>query len=159
RRSRSRSRLGSGRGTQHRISLRMIRMTASLKAIDSPARRPFADTPPTAAEHFRLALFAVIAHLTDACGDGDREAALAAYPFLGPYAHEMARRIKRRDCSAAYWYRALEAWERRAPQHLPLRALVAAGLGRLELDLLLTAGLPEEDPRFLDLFEQMAGGE
>lgn len=133
-------------------------MNAPVTAIVGPiVGHPFADTPATPAGHFRLALFGVIAHLIEASAGGDRDALRAAHPFLLDYADEIARRLGRADASAARWRRALEAWERSADASLPLRALCAAGVSRLELELLLAVGLPEEDPRFSDLFEQATG--
>jgi len=122
------------------------------------AKGPFADARPTAAEHFHLTIFGVIAHMIEAYG-GERDAAIAAHPFLADYADEIAARLKACPGSAAHWRSELEAWEQTIPTSLPLRALAAAGLGSLELELLLAVGLPEEDPRFSDLFEQVTGRE
>src|ERR1044072_4832721 len=127
--------------------------------LDSITKHPFADAAPTASEHFRMALFGVIAHLIESCTEGGRAAALAAHPFLEDYVTEIAERLQSPDPSAAEWRRALETWEIAVPSKLPLRALFLAGLSRLELELLLAAGLPEEDPRFSDLFERATGRE
>ena len=120
---------------------------------------PFADVPQTAAEHFRLAFFGVVAHVIEVCTDGDRDSALATYPFLDDYADEIGERLPRSDDYEAQWRTALAAWENSAQTRLPLSALLQAGLSRLELELLLAAGLAEEDPRFSDLYEQAQGRE
>lgn len=118
----------------------------------------FSNVAQTATEHFRLSIFGVIAHLIEACTDGDRAAALTAYPFLADYASELAERLQSADSSSAQWRRALSAWESAATVNLPLLALLHAGLSRLELELVLITGLLEEDPRFAVLFEQETGG-
>jgi hypothetical protein len=120
---------------------------------------PFSATPHNASGHFRLALFGVIAHLIEACANGDRPAALETYPFLEDYVDELAALLQHSEPSSALWRAALAAWETTAATQLPLLALIRAGLSRLELELLLAAGLLEEDPRFSDLFEQATGGE
>jgi histone H3/H4 len=134
-------------------------MNAPLPKIVHALTAPFADVPPTPAQHFRLALFAVIAHLIEVGADGDRDAAIAAHPFLADYAGEIARRMPRAEPSIANWRAALDSWERNAGTKLPLRALHLAGLSRLELELMLAAGLSEEDPRFSDLFEDATARE
>ena len=119
-----------------------------------------AEAPRTAAEHLRLALFGVIAHLIETCAEDGPVAALAAYPFLADYADEIAARLGAADWTAADWQGALADWESTTDAAgLPLARLLAAGLSRLDLELLLTVGLPEEDPRFGDLFEQQTGRE
>ncbi len=123
------------------------------------AEYPFSNVPHTAMEHFRLALFGVVAHLIETCVDGDRAAALETYPFLADYVDELATRLGYSEPSSAQWRTALMTWENTVTTKLPLLALLQAGLSRLELDLLLVAGLQEEDPRFSDLFEQATGGE
>ena len=123
------------------------------------AEYPFSNVPHTAMEHFRLALFGVVAHLIETCVDGDRAAALETYPFLADYVDELATRLGYSDPSSAQWRTALIAWENTVTTKLPLLALLWVGLSRLELELLLVAGLQEEDPRFSDLFEQATGGE
>jgi hypothetical protein len=129
----------------------------------TPALAPpldvFADVPHSPAEHFRLALFGVIAQVIDQAGDGDAAAAVPAHPFLADYRDEIGARVGADGPAAASWRAALEGWEARASRRLPLQALRAAGLGRLELELLLVAGLVEEDPRFGQVFEQAQGHE
>ncbi len=121
--------------------------------------RPFKGVAQTVPGHFRLALFGVIAHLMEACGNGDRAAALETYPFLQDYADELAALFQHPDPTSTQWRAALVAWECAASTKLPLLVLLRAGLSRLELELLLAAGLQEEDPRFAVLFEQATGGE
>jgi hypothetical protein len=120
---------------------------------------PFADVPHTAAQHCRLALFGVIAHMMGECTDGDLAAAFESHPFLTDYHEEIAARFGGAGPIAAAWRAALVRWEECAPQRLPLCALLDAGLSRLGLDLLLAAGIVEEDPRFGQLFERAQGRE
>jgi hypothetical protein len=128
-------------------------MNARLAPIPPP-REPLADWPHTAGEHFRLAVLGVVAHILEAATAGDREALFEAHPFLADYAEAIASHLGTPEPSAADWRTALEVWESRAAARLPLPALFRAGLSRLDLELLLAAGLPEEDPRFSELFEQ-----
>ncbi|MER0169351.1 MAG: ATP-binding protein [Nitrosomonas sp.] len=123
------------------------------------SERPFKGVAHTVSGHFRLALFGVIAHLMEACANGDRSAALETYPFLQDYADEIDALIQRADPTSMQWRAALVTWENAASTQLPLLVLLRAGLSRLELELLLAAGLQEEDPRFAVLFEQVTGGE
>ena len=120
---------------------------------------PFTDVPHTPAQHIRLALLGVIAHVIEQCVDGEETAALDAYPFLGDYHDEIADQVGDDRGIAARWRVALAEWEHRSPATLPLGALLDAGLTRLQLELLLAAGLVEEDPRFAQLFEQAQGRE
>jgi hypothetical protein len=120
---------------------------------------PFAGIAHTAAAHFRLALFGAVAQLMEACAGGDRPGALAAFPFLADYAEELADLLRQPQPTAEGWRATLAAWEDSAAGDaaLPLRALAGAGLGALERELVLAAGLVEEDPRFGDLFEHATG--
>ena len=120
---------------------------------------PFADVPYSAAQHCRLALFGVIAHIMEECTDGDLAAAFQAHPFLTDYHQEITARFPGEGALAPAWRAALLQWEREAPRRLPLRALLDAGLSRLGLELLLAAGIVEEDPRFGQMFERTQGRE
>lgn len=120
---------------------------------------PFSAVPHTATDHFRLALFGVIAHLIEACTDGDRASALESYPFLQDYADELAALIKHSEPTSMQWRVALTAWENTINEKLPLLAIMQAGLSRLELEIILVTGLLEEDPRFSELFVQATGSE
>ena len=116
----------------------------------------FAGIEHTAAQHQRLALFGVIAHVIEACTAGDLDAALQVHPFLGEYLDELRAGIGDADSLAAQWWPLVCEWEREAvarKMHLPLVALRDAGLSALELALLLAVGLVEEDPRFAAVFE------
>jgi hypothetical protein len=116
----------------------------------------FGDLPFSPAQHLRLALFGVIARMIESCTDGDIPAALQTHPFLADYLGEMHARTVASESLAAHWWQAVSAWEREALRrgtHLPLVALREAGLSALELELLLAAGLVEEDPRFGNVFE------
>jgi hypothetical protein len=118
---------------------------------------PFADMPHTAAHHFRLALFGVIAHVMEQCADGDVDAALDAHPFLADYHEEITECLVADIPAVAHWRVALERWEACATRRLPICGLLEAGMSRLDIELLLAAGLIEEDPRFGLLFENAQG--
>jgi hypothetical protein len=120
---------------------------------------PLADVPYTAAQHCRLALFGVIAHMMEECTDGDLRAAFEAHPFLADYHEEIVARFPGTGALAPAWHAAMLRWEEGAPGRLPLRALLDAGLSRLGLELLLAAGIVEEDPRFGQMFERVQGRE
>jgi hypothetical protein len=134
-------------------------MTQALPFTAIQPKLHFAGTPHTAAGHFRLALFGTITHLIDACADGDLKSAYAAFPFLVDYAEEITELMGQPQPTAEQWRRALADWEDRADSNiaLPLRALDRAGLGQLGRELVMAAGLIEEDPRFGDLFEHSTG--
>jgi len=135
-------------------------MNAQLTAIAKVnPESPFSTIPHSASEHFRLALFGVIARLIETCANGDQTAALESHPFLQDYADELTGLFQQPEPSSTQWRTALEVWESTITLKLPLLALLSAGLSRLELELLLVAGLLEEDPRFSDLFEQATGGQ
>jgi len=111
---------------------------------------PFAPLPQDAAGHFRLALLGVAGRLADLAAGEDRIGLLAACPFLAEYEAEIAHLFGSPRPDAKAWTRAVEHWAAGlAPT--PLAALAKAGLTRLEMDLLLTIGLVEEDPRFAAL--------
>jgi hypothetical protein len=122
-------------------------------------RVPYADLPPTPAQHFRLYYYGAVLRLLDqlALALGSRTAALEQFPFLAGYEAELVglglEGLGPAKASA-WWHGALWAWEEAAPGHLPLRALrTAAGLDHDALTLLLTTGLIEEDARFGLVFE------
>ena len=136
-------------------------MNAVLSAAPrSPSRAAlFSDVPHTAAQHFRLALYGVIARVIEECAGGGLAAAFEAQPFLADYHQELLSHTGTEAPTSAAWNEALVRWEARSPQRLPLGSLLDAGVSRLELELLLTAGLVEEDPRFADAFEHAQGRE
>lgn len=110
--------------------------------------RAFDGVPRTARGHFNLWSFAAVLHLIDRLrGAG----VLEAFPFLKIYLEDAA------GCGGhdpREWRRRTTDWEGDVPGHLPLRALRdQAGVDPETLILLLTIGLPEEDPRFGPLFE------
>jgi hypothetical protein len=121
--------------------------------------QPFADVAHTPAEHFRLALFGVVARFLEQVGEGDRDAAVAAHPWLADYRDELVELAGVEGAGAALWCVALDEWAARAREPLPLGELRAAGMGPLDLELLLAAGSVEEDPRFGELFEEVQGRE
>jgi hypothetical protein len=130
-----------------------------LAATRSPRNEdPFGEVPHTAAQHFKLALFGAIARVIEQCTDGDVVAALDAHPFLTDYHDELVSQLGGAGSLAAAWRAALTQWEARSAGHLPIRALLA-GADRLSIDILLTVGLIEEDPRFGDVFEAAQGRE
>jgi hypothetical protein len=144
--------MDSGRWTSGAVAFRM-NGPLPLAATTPEA---FADALGTPAQHLRLALFGVIAHVIEARGDGDASAAVHAHPFLADYLEDIHARINVGESFASHWWRAVGEWEREAVRdgvHLPLVALRTAGVSALELELLLTIGLVDEDPRFGDVFE------
>jgi len=119
------------------------------------AARPFARLEPSPAQHLRLALFGVIARVIELCAEGDMSAAVQLHPFLEDYVKEMRSIVPARGSLARLWSHAVRDWERDAVgrgMRLPLAALREAGLGALEIELLLAVGLVEEDPRFGHVF-------
>ena len=110
------------------------------------------------AQHFRLVLFGVIARIAGHCTEGGAKAALAAHPFLADYEAEIAPHVGDSMTPWLAWRTKVAEWESRSDEHLPLRALRSAGLSELELELMLAAGLIEEDPRFGQVFEPAATG-
>ena len=113
----------------------------------------FDDMAHTPAQHFRLVLFGVIARITANCTAGGASAALSAHPFLADYQAEIAPHVDAETAPWVQWQAKVAEWEGRSDAHLPLRALRVAGLAPLELELLLAAGLIEEDPRFGQVFD------
>ncbi|CAN5453722.1 hypothetical protein BH10PSE4_BH10PSE4_13200 [soil metagenome] len=117
---------------------------------------PFHAIPRDAAGHFRLALLGVVCRLTELATDGDRAALLTDCPFLAEYEAELARLLGGPP-DAKVWTATLDRWTvDLAPT--PLAALRSAGLTSLEIDLLLTIGLVEEDPRFAVMLAADGGG-
>ena len=113
----------------------------------------FDDMAHTPAQHFRLVLFGVIARITANCTAGGASAALSAHPLLADYQAEIAPHVDAETAPWVQWQAKVAEWEGRSDAHLPLRALRVAGLAPLELELLLAAGLIEEDPRFGQVFD------
>jgi ATP-dependent 26S proteasome regulatory subunit len=118
-----------------------------------------AGIPPTAEAHLRLGLFAVAAQLIEGCAGGNRQTAFAGFPFLVEYQAEIAALLGHSEPSAAEFRTALRQWEAVAGDEcrLPLLALGRAAIDPLGQELLLAAGLIEEDPRFGELFEHATG--
>lgn len=112
----------------------------------------------TPAQHFRLVLFGVISRIACHCTAGGMQAALSAHPFLADYEAEIAPHVGGAESPWLAWRERVAEWESRSDEHLPLRALRTAGLSDLELELMLAAGLIEEDPRFGQVFEPAATG-
>lgn len=110
---------------------------------------PFADLPRTPQEHFKLHCYAAIMRLRGLLPGAEEE-----LPFLRGYYDE----LDAVGFDAAQWYTAVAEWERNAHTRLPLSALrEGAALDDDALALLFVAGLPDEDPRFAELFEALSG--
>jgi hypothetical protein len=103
----------------------------------------------TAITHLRLSLLGVVLRAIELAGDV--EALVKAHPFISEYLGDLAQATSQRAPSAAAWTEALNAWGE-GNCHLPLNRLRAAGLGDLAVEILLTLGFAEEDPRFVTLF-------
>jgi DNA polymerase III delta prime subunit len=130
----------------------------SASSLHAPPPAAFAGVPFTPQQHLRLALFGVIARIIESYAGGDLPAALKTHPFLSEYLDEILARTDERQSLSAQWQQAVDRWEREAVRHgahLPLTALRDAGLSPLELELVLAAGLTEEDPRFGGVFESV----
>jgi hypothetical protein len=111
---------------------------------------PFDRFSPTPAGHFRLEFYGALLWLRERLPDGAERVG-----FLAPYFAEL-------DASGLEdlptWDRAVAAWEKAAPEPLPLATLRAdAGLDRAGLRPLFVAGLVEEDARFGRIFEAGTG--
>jgi hypothetical protein len=126
----------------------------------------FAALLPTPSNHFKLCFYAAVMRLSERVGQtfGSRAAAYETFPFLKRYDDEL--RLGSIDDSESYqraeehWQTALREWEAAANGHLPLLALgVGADLDPLDLMLLMSVGLVEEDVRFGMLFEMLQGVE
>lgn len=124
---------------------------------------PFEQVPATPAEDFKLWFYAAVLRvLACAVVRFDSWAALfERFPFLAHYNNELAGSAAGgldTGEAAARWRDALLAWEAAAAAHLPLRALrQAAALEPEAITLLMTIGLPDEDPRFGAVFDVLQG--
>jgi hypothetical protein len=112
------------------------------------------DLPATSESHFRLALIGAALRVLDKLTGED---GIEEFSFLRSYveAAESLSEIKLvgRDL-VAQWEELVIDWEGRVSSWLPLRALrTETALSREAIDLLMTIGLPEEDPRFGSVFE------
>ena len=121
----------------------------------------FSGLQPTPTEHFRRFFYAAVLslfhHVTQVVGSTD--GAFERFPFLVGYNNELAEGgLAGVNSSEAldWWLDSLQAWEEKATQHLPLRALrQAAGLDHAAMTLLVGVGLIEEDRRFGLVFESL----
>jgi len=111
----------------------------------------FAGLHKDAATHLRLALMGIVAHLLNRFAEADEELC-ANFPFLREYQEELVQVADCQDIDHTSWHRALTEWVGDT-RDLPLVRLREAGLGSLAIDLLLTLGLIEEDPRFAALID------
>ena len=123
----------------------------------------FDGLPPTPAEHFKLffygAVLSLYHHVVQVYGSS--ESAFKEFPFLVGYNNELAdgglAGVHSTE-AVSWWLESLQAWEEKAPGHLPLQALRKAGLlDHSAIMLLMTIGLIEEDLRFGLVFETMQG--
>ena len=104
--------------------------------------------------HFKLYFYAavlrLIEHFTHVLGSF--AATFEQFPFLTGYSDELAAyglHGLTLNGAAQRWREALDAWEKKVPGHLPLRALrEAAGLDYAALMMWVSIGLIEEDARF-----------
>jgi hypothetical protein len=116
------------------------------------ARRHLDELPRTPLNHFRLHVYAAVLALRDRLPAPDEENGLG---FLTGYYEQLDAAGSQ---PGAWWWSRVSTWEVEARGHLPLRALRDAhGLGPLDLTLLFTVGLADEDARFGQLFEAMNG--
>lgn len=106
---------------------------------------PFTD-PTTPESHFTVSLFAALVRLS-----GRLRTGTGADAYLGGYWSQIDGSPAGRE--PAGWRAALDVIEADGTTHLPLVALRrATGLGREDIELLLAAGLVEEDQRFGAVF-------
>jgi hypothetical protein len=110
---------------------------------------PFAELECTPWEHFKLHCYSAVLRLRGVLPGVEEE-----LPFLHGYYDE----LDAVGLDAAGWSRAVAEWERDARVRLPLASLrEAAALDDDALSLLFIAGLPDEDPRFAELFSALNG--
>ena len=120
----------------------------------------FADLAGTPANHFALYFYAAVSRiLAVAVSRLTSDQTLRGFPFLDGYAQELLH------CEpgglpphavSTWWRQTIEAWERRVPDFLPVRALrEAIGLDHAGLTIVFGVGLLEEDARFGALFEAL----
>src|SRR5689334_21125787 len=118
---------------------------------------PFAGIEPTPATSFSLHCYAAILSVLEPVLNafGSHEAAFEQFPFLTGYLSELAAAglegMAIQDAQR-WWFGELTTWEGRAPGHMPLAALKAAGVSYDAVILLLIIGLIEEDARFGPVF-------
>ncbi|HEX9945989.1 MAG TPA: ATP-binding protein [Allosphingosinicella sp.] len=102
----------------------------------------------TAANHLRLALLGVVLRVVEVAADP--AALLDEAPFLVEHLANLPQLAETLP-TAAEWQEALRSWCH-GHDHFPLVRLEAAGLAGLDIDILLTLGLAEEDGRLAALF-------
>jgi ATPase family associated with various cellular activities (AAA) len=132
-----------------------------MKGVESMQENPFSDLQASPAEHFRLCFYGavlnLIRNLTRSLGSF--EEVFKRFPFLGAYSDEIAARGVAGlsvESAGGWWYDAIGAWELATTSHLPLKALrERADLDRSAIELMICAGLAEEDARFGDIFESL----
>jgi len=132
----------------------------SSHAIDPSA--PIAGTD-AAAQHFKLWFYAAVLRVLTSAVDrfASWEPLFERFPFLGDYNNELSMSgiggVEAGE-APAQWVRTVRAWEATVERHLPLRALAgAAALDADAIALLMTIGLPDEDPRFGEVFDLLQG--
>jgi ATPase family protein associated with various cellular activities (AAA) len=124
---------------------------------------PVVDARGAAAEHFKLWFYAAVVRVLTSAVDrvASWEPLFERFPFLAHYNNELSvSGIGGVEASEApaHWLRAVAAWEAATASHLPLRALrEAAALDADAMALLMTIGLPDEDPRFGEVFDLLQG--
>ena len=133
--------------------------------MSSPSGAPSAlvDLPDVAATHFTLWFYAAVVRVLTCVLDrfDSWDALFERFPFLAYYNNEIARcGIGGVEASVApaRWLETVLAREAATDAHLPLRALRrAAALEPDAIALLMTIGLPDEDPRFGEVFDLLQG--
>jgi hypothetical protein len=126
----------------------------------SPAARA---VPGLVAEHFKLWFYAAVLRVVTAAAERCEswDVLFERFPFLAHYNNELASSgingVSLSDARSR-WVTAVMASEAAAGVHLPLRALrTAAALDPDAITLLMTIGLPDEDPRFGPVFDALQG--
>jgi hypothetical protein len=132
---------------------------------------PLSGRAHTSAEHFALYFYAAVLYLRERIlppspvgGDGPpgTGGGVADVPFLRPYLDELENPalggLAHGPGGLERWLEAVTEWEGMTPTPLPLTRLrTALGSDGEALTLLFVCGLPDEDARFLALFEALHG--
>lgn len=99
--------------------------------------------------HLRLALLTVVLRIVEMAEDP--EALLEGQPFLLEHLGGLSQLAEGPLPTAEQWRDSIRAWSA-GHDYLPLGRLESAGLGGLDIDLLLTLGFAEEDSRLAFMF-------
>ena len=123
---------------------------------------PFTAERRDATGHFRLYIHGTILIVLQRLGETLEGPAgvMNKFPFLLDLMEWLGQAGFRWNEPAAIddWFTRLDAWEKETPGHLPLRELRrVSGRGHAGLTMLLATALPEEDPRFGDVYGYLQG--